>query len=172
MLNVDCAAVLLALLMAQAPAQPPVVPPPLTPEQIVALGAGMPDGPAKNLTVRTCGQCHEPQRVAALRLTRDGWDEVIAKMAGLGAKATDDEFAQILDYLSEHYKGEAPKPLNLNTASSIELESIAALLRKEAAAWIKYRNEQGFCKTLDDFKKVPGVPFKKIDTRRDRLVCF
>lgn len=154
-------------------AQPPVVaPPPLTPQQIATLGVGMPDGPAKNLTVRTCGQCHEPQRAAALRLTREGWDEVIAKMAGLGAKATDTEFAQILDYLATHYKGEAPKPINMNTASSIELESVAGLLRKEAAAWMKYRNTAGFCKTLDDFKKIPGVPFKKIDTRRDRLVCF
>jgi competence protein ComEA len=157
---------------AQAVQPPVVVPPPLTPEQIVALGAGMPEGSGKDVTVRTCGQCHEPQRVAALRLTRDGWDEVIAKMAGLGAKATDAEFTQILDYLSEHYKGEAPKPINLNTASAIDLESVAGLLRKEAAAWIKYRNERGFCKTLDDLKKVAGLPFKKIDTRRDRLVCF
>ena len=172
MLNAEYRVLLLALLIVQAPAQPPVVPPSLTPEQIVALGVGMPDGPAKDLTVRTCGPCHEPQRVAALRLTRDGWDEVIAKMASLGASATDTEFAQILDYLSEHYKGAAPKPINLNTASSIELESVAGLLRKEAAAWMKYRNTTGFCKTLDDLKKVPGVPFKKIDTRRDRLVCF
>ena len=164
--------VALMLLATQAAQPPAVLPPPLTPEQIAALGAGMPDGPARNVTVRTCGQCHEPQRVASLRLTRDGWDDVIAKMAGLGAKATDEEFAQILDYLSEHYKGEAPKPINMNTASSVELESVAALLRREAAAWIKYRNTTGFCKTLDDLKKVPGVPFKKIDTRRDRLVCF
>ncbi len=162
----------LAFASAQAAQPPAAAPPPLTPEQITALGAGMPDGPAKTITVRTCGQCHEPQRVAALRLTRDGWNDVLAKMAGLGAKATDAEFAQILDYLSEHYKGEAAKPINMNTASAVELESVAALLRKEAAAWIKYRNEVGFCKTLDDFKKVPGVPFKKIDTRRDRLVCF
>ena len=162
----------LTLVAAQAAQPPATIPPPLTPEQIVALGAGMPEGPAKTITVRTCGQCHEPQRAAALRLTRDGWDEVIAKMAGLGAKATDAEFAQILDYLAENYKGEAPKPINLNTASSVELESVAGLLRKEAAAWMKYRNEVGFCKTLDDLKKVPGVPFKKIDTRRDRLVCL
>lgn len=160
------------LAAAQAAQPPAALAPSLTPEQIVALGVGMPDGPAKDLTVRTCGPCHEPLRVAALRLTRDGWDQVIAKMAALGAKATDAELEQILDYLSEHYKGEVPKPINLNTASSIELESVAGLLRKEAAAWMKYRNTTGFCKTLDDLKKVPGVPFKKIDTRRDRLVCF
>jgi competence protein ComEA len=90
----------------------------------------------------------------------------------LGAKASDGERAAVLNYLAEHFKGEAPRPLNLNTATAIELESILGLLRKESAAWIAHRKTSGPCKSLDDLKKVPGVPFKKIDERRDRLVCF
>jgi len=143
-----------------------------TPEEIAALGKGMPEGAGRDITVRVCAQCHEPQRVAALRLTRDGWEGVISKMISLGAKASDAEFAQIVDYLSENYKGEAPKPINLNSATSVELESVAAMLRKEAAAWIAYRNKVAPCKAIDDLKKVPGIDFKKIDARRDRLVCF
>jgi competence protein ComEA len=132
----------------------------------------LPDAPGKDVTVRVCSQCHEPQRAAALRLTRDGWEGVMSKMVSLGMKASDEELKQILDYLTENFQGEAPKPINMNSANSVELESVAALLRKEAAAWIAYRNKNGPCKTLDDLKKVPGVPFKKIDERRDRLVCF
>jgi competence protein ComEA len=145
---------------------------------LVLLGAAgfaqgqLPDAPGKDVTVRVCSQCHEPQRAASVRLTRDAWEAVLAKMSGLGMKATDEELTQILEYLSKNLKGEAPKPINMNSATSIELESVAALLRKESAAWIAYRNKNGPCKTLDDFKKVPGVPFKKIDERRDRLVCF
>jgi competence protein ComEA len=131
----------------------------------------LPDAPGKEQVVRVCAGCHEPQRVAALRLTRGGWEEVVAKMVTLGAKASDDELKVITDYLAEQFRGEAAKPLNLNTASSVELESVAALLRKEAAAWIAYRTKNGPCKSLDDLKKVVGVPFKKIDERRDRLVC-
>ena len=71
-----------------------------------------------------------------------------------------------------HFKGDAPKPINLNTAPAIDLESVAGLLRKEAAALIAYRTKHGPCKTLEDLKKVPGVDFRKIDRRRDRLVCF
>ena len=107
-----------------------------------------------------------------VRLTREGWQDVVAKMVGLGARGTEAELEQVTDYLATNFKGEAPKPINMNTASSVELESVAALLRKEAAAWIAYRNTKGGCKTLDDLKKVVGVPFKKIDERRDRLVCF
>ena len=131
----------------------------------------LPDALGKDQVVSVCGKCHEPQRVAALRLTREGWEDVIAKMMSLGAKATDDELKQITDYLAEQFKGEVAKPINLNSASAVELESVAGLLRKEAATWIAYRTKNGPCKTLDDLKKVVGVPFKKIDERRDRLVC-
>jgi competence protein ComEA len=132
----------------------------------------LPDGPGKDVTVRVCGTCHEPVRAASVRLTRDGWEELIAKMVSLGAKGSDEELSQVLDYLATNFKGEAAKPLNLNSATAVELESVAAMLRKEAAAWIDYRGKKGGCKTLDDLKKVPGVDFKKIDDRRDRLVCF
>ena len=136
------------------------------------MRAMLPEGEARDLTIRVCAQCHEPQRAAALRLTRDGWEGVLTKMAGLGAQMKDAEYTQILDYLSTNFKGEAPKPINMNSASSVELESVAALLRKEAAAFIAWRNKNGPCKSLDELKKIPGVPFKKIDERRDRLVCF
>ena len=144
----------------------------LTEEEITELAKTMPEGPHRELTVRVCAACHEPQRAASVRLTREGWEEVVAKMVGLGAKGTDEELAQVTAYLAENFKGEAPKPINLNTAPAVDLESVAGLLRKEAAIWIKYRNEQGPCKSIDDFKKVPGFPFKKVDTKRDRLVCF
>jgi competence protein ComEA len=130
-----------------------------------------PDGPGKDVTVRICGTCHPSARGAAVRLTREGWQDVIAKMVSLGAKGTDEELAAVLDYLSTNFKGDAPKPVNLNTAPAIDLESVAGLLRKEAAALIGYRTKHQ-CKTLDDLKKVPGVDFRKIDRRRDRLVCF
>jgi competence ComEA-like helix-hairpin-helix protein len=131
-----------------------------------------PEGPGKDVTVRMCGTCHPSARGASVRLTREGWQNVIAKMVSLGAKGTDEELAAVLDYMVTHFEGDAPKPVNMNTAPAIDLESVAGLLRKEAAALIAYRSKHGPCKTLDDLKKVPGVDFRKINRRRDRLVCF
>lgn len=131
-----------------------------------------PDGPGKDVTLRMCGTCHPPERSAAVRLTRAGWQGVMARMVSLGALGSDAERAAVLDYLSASFKGEAPKPVNLNTAPAIDLESVAGLLRKEAAALIAYRTKHGPCKTLEDLKKVPGVDFRKISRRRDRLVCI
>ena len=132
----------------------------------------LPDAPGKEAMVKVCSGCHEPQRSASLRLTREGWQEVVTKMVALGAKGSEEELAQVLEYLAANFKGEALRPLNLNKATAVELESVAGLLRKEAAAWIAHRAKAGPCKSLDDFKKVPGVPYKKIADRRDRLVCF
>ena len=139
---------------------------------VVVAQVQLPDAPGKDETVRICGACHEVERATAVRLSREGWQDTIAKMVDLGANGSDEELAKVLDYLSEHFKGDAPRPLNLNTATAIELESIVGLLRKESAAWIAHRKASGPCKSLDDLKKVPGVPFKKIDDHRDRLVCF
>ena len=131
-----------------------------------------PEGAGKDVTVRICGTCHPSARGAAVRLTREGWQDVIAKMVSLGAKGSDEELAAVLDYLSTHFEGDAPKPVNLNTAPALDLESVAGLLRKEASALIAYRTKHGPCRTLDDLKKIPGIDFRKINKRRDRLVCF
>ena len=134
---------------------------------VVVAQVQLPDAPGKDETVRICGACHEVERGAAVRLNREGWQDTIAKMVDLGANGSDEELAKVLDYLSEHFKGDAPRPLNLNTATAIELESIVGLLRKESAAWIAHRKASGPCKSLNDLKKVSGVPFKKIDEHRD-----
>lgn len=137
-----------------------------------ASGEGLPDGPGKDVVVRVCSICHEPIRAASVRLTRDGWADTIEDMKRRGAKGSDQDFAIVLDYLSTYFLGEAPKPLNVNTAVQIDLESVAGLLRREAAAVVEYREKNGPFKTLDDMKKVPGLDFSKIDSRRDRLVAF
>ena len=74
-------------------------------------------------------------------------------------------------FSADGFKGEAAVPLNLNRATSVELESIGGFLRRESAAWMAYRGKRP-CTTLEDLKAVPGVDFKKVEKRRDRLVCF
>ena len=138
----------------------------------VPSGAGMPDGPGKDVTVKACGTCHETRRAASVRLTREGWAAVIDGMVKRGARVSNDEFPVILDYLTTHFLGQAPLPLNVNTAPQIDLESAGGLLRREAAAVVRYREKHGRFKTLDDLKKVPGLDFKKIDARRDFMTVM
>jgi competence protein ComEA len=93
-------------------------------------------------------------------------------MVRRGAKASDDDRQTILDYLSTNFLGEAPRPLNVNTATQIDLESVLELLRREAAAVVAYREKHGAFKTVEDLKKVPGLDYKKIASKRERIVCY
>ncbi|MCC7044999.1 MAG: helix-hairpin-helix domain-containing protein [Acidobacteria bacterium] len=135
-------------------------------------GEGLPDGPGKDVTVRMCGLCHEPRRAASVRLTVDGWAAVIDSMIKRGAKGSEEDVKVVLDYLSTHFLGEAAQPVNVNTAPQIDLELVAGLLRSEARAVVEYREKNGPFKTLDDMKKVPGLDFKKIDSKRDFVVAM
>jgi competence protein ComEA len=131
----------------------------------------LPDGPGKAEVQKLCSTCHPADRGASVRLTREGWQDVMTRMVGLGLKGTDEELNAALEYLATHFKGEAAAPLNLNRATPQQLQSIAGLLRRESAALIAHRAKRP-CKSLDDLKTVAGVEFAKIEKRRDRLVCF
>jgi competence protein ComEA len=131
--------------------------------------AQLPDGPGKDTVVKVCGTCHEPNRAASLRLTREGWEQTVADMRWRGAKGTDDEFAAVIEYLVANFLGEAPAKLNMNRATSVELESVVLLLRKEASALIACRDKTGGFKSTDDIKKCPGVDIKKVEAAKDRI---
>ena len=91
-----------------APAAAPATP---APEQSIASGpvpsGGMPPGPGHDLTVRTCSTCHDISIVAGQRHTKAQWSSLIDAMVARGMTATDDEVAQITDYLA---KVRAPQP--------------------------------------------------------------
>lgn len=143
---------------------------------VVSSGAAsaqtqLPDGAGKAEVMKLCSSCHPADRGASVRLTRDGWQDVITRMVALGMKGTDEELNAVLQYMATHFEGEAAAPLNLNRATPVQLQSIAGLLRSESAVLVAHRNKTP-CKTLDDLKAVKGVDFAKIEKRRDRLVCF
>ena len=92
-------------------------------------------------------------------------------MVAAGAQGSDEEFGTVAQYLSTHFAASVQKPLDLNTAPAVDLESVAGLLRKEAAALIAHREKNGPCKKLEDLKNVPGLDYKKIEARKTRLTC-
>jgi competence protein ComEA len=130
----------------------------------------LPEGKGRETVIRVCGGCHDADQAAALRLNRDGWSEMISNMKSLGAEGTDAQFTEVIDYLVEHFAPEPPKKLNINTATSVELESVAGLLRRESAAVLKFV-EKTPCKDLTDLKKVEGLDYKKIEERKELLTC-
>lgn len=76
-------------------------------EPLVARGG--PD--AREATARRlCGQCHPFETVTAIRRTRAQWQATVENMIGRGARGSSDEFASVVDFLSDKYSlgGGAP----------------------------------------------------------------
>jgi DNA uptake protein ComE-like DNA-binding protein len=130
----------------------------------------LPEGPGKGETLRLCGTCHEAAKATSVRLTRDGWSETIDRMKAFGAAGGDDEFAAVLEYLAVHFKGETVRPLDMNTAEAIDLESVLQLLRRESRAVLEYRGKHGPFSSLEDLKGLDPAIFKKIESKKDRIV--
>ena len=129
-----------------------------------------PEGPGKKETLQVCSACHEAAKATSVKLTREGWIETINRMKAFGASGSDDEFAAILEYLSTNFKGDTVRPLDMNTAESIDLESVLQLLRRESRAVLEYREKRGQFSSLDDLKGLDPVIFKKIEAKKDRIV--
>jgi competence protein ComEA len=131
--------------------------------------AQLPDGPGKAETERICSQCHELARSISLRQDRAGWETTVNKMISLGAKATDQETAVVIDYLTAHFAADEVPRININKARAIDLESGLTLKRSEAAAIIEYRTKNGPFHSIRDLEKVPGIDAAKIEAKKDRL---
>ena len=130
----------------------------------------LPEGPGKAQTLNLCGTCHEAAKATSVKLTREGWVETIDRMKAFGAAGSDEDFAAVLDYLATHFKGDVARPLDMNTAESIDLESVLQLLRRESKAVLDYRAKRGPFTSLDDLKALDPAIFKKIESRKDRIV--
>jgi competence protein ComEA len=134
-----------------------------------AVWAQLPDGPGKDITLEICGTCHDAKVLALQHQGTQGWTDTISKMIEKGAEGTEEQFNAILNYLVKNF-GPAPAPVNINQAPARELESQLEITSKEAAAIVKYRGEKGLFKALDDLKKIPGLDFKKIEAKKDRII--
>src|SRR6266404_3849505 len=63
----------------------------------------LPEGPGKAVVERMCKSCHGLENVVRAKRTKEKWSEVVDDMVSRGAKGTDDEFDQVIDYLSAHF---------------------------------------------------------------------
>lgn len=63
----------------------------------------LPPGPGKELLSTVCTTCHNLTRVTEKKLAKDEWDDIVDKMAARGARASDEEFDTIVNYLVKNF---------------------------------------------------------------------
>src|SRR5258708_39867336 len=83
----------------------------------------LPEGSGKPVVERMCRGCHTLDSVVRSRRTRDRWTEVVDDMISRGAKGTDSEADEVIDYLSTHFGAGAVHKINVNKAGAPEFTS-------------------------------------------------
>ena len=124
-----------------------------------------PESAGKPALLKVCGNCHTAETVIQSFRTRQEWSDVIDQMARFGAEGSDQEFDQILTYLSRHFS-----PIKVNKAAATDLESVLDVPAAVAEAIVAYRSKNGDFKTLDDLTNVPGLEAGRIEAQKARIV--
>jgi competence protein ComEA len=128
----------------------------------------LPEGPGKATTVRICTSCHGAEMWSTSHMSADEWDRTITSMTEKGLTITDADYGTVLDYLSKHL-GPAPAKVNINKATTDQLQKALGVTAKQADAIIAYRTKNGDFKDLDGLKKVEGVDAAAIDAKKNTI---
>lgn len=132
----------------------------------------LPDGPGKAAAEKVCGNCHGVQIVFGRGHTKDQWTHIVMDMVQRGAEGTEDEFADVVDYLAKYFPPEAAaKKINVNKASADELKQALDLTAKQADAIVEYRKQNGDITSFEQLKKVQGLDTAKL-TSKKYLIAF
>jgi competence protein ComEA len=124
----------------------------------------LPEAPAKKTVEDVCGGCHDVDTAIGERHDKAGWQAVIATMVNRGARASDQQFDAIIDYLAKYFG-----VVNVNKAAAKEIEDGLGISTEQSAAIVRYRGANGEFKDLEGLKKVPGLDAKLLEDRKDRI---
>jgi competence ComEA-like helix-hairpin-helix protein len=139
----------------------------LTAFAVGAIAQSLPDGAGKELVEVICSSCHDTVRITTKHWSKEEWAGKVLEMLQEEPDVTQPERDRIVDYLAKSFPRLAP--VNVNKASSKDLESALSFAAKEADAIVHYRQENGNFKNVADLKKVPGLDPAKVDALKERL---
>jgi competence protein ComEA len=124
------------------------------------------DEKGKATLEKLCVSCHELDLVTGTRRTEIGWQRSVEEMVGKGAEGTDQEFAEVVRYLTRNFG-----KLNVNTATPQQLQEFLGLTEKDAKALAAWRERNGDFKNFEQLQSVPEVDGGKLQAKRS-LIAF
>ena len=112
-----------------------------------------------------CAHCHNLQMVTSTPRSYDAWHDTVQKMVDHGAKGTDDQLDDIMDYLHR-----TVTTIDVNSADEDELEIVLDVSETTAQAIVSRRKTRKFAGPAD-LKSIPGVDGSIVDSKA-RMIFF
>ena len=132
-----------------------------------AATQSLPDSPGKDVFESVCSLCHAPTAAFGKQWTRPQWEAKVTEMLQEEPDVTTEERATIVAYLSANFKPGGK--IYVNYAKAKDLEGALELSARDAEAMVRYREEKGTFKSVEDLKKIPDLDPSKIEAKKDRL---
>jgi competence protein ComEA len=129
----------------------------------IAAAQELPNKPGKELFQTICSECHDPAKVLGRQMTKSEWQAKVTEMLQEAPDVTQAERETIVNYLAASF----PKKVNVNTAPARDLRIVLEISDAEAAAIVRYREEKGKFKSIEDLRK--ALDPAKVDAKRDLL---
>jgi quinoprotein glucose dehydrogenase len=76
---------------------------PTTAANLKANDTPLPDAPGRPAVVKMCTKCHGTAVFTGMRMSRDGWQDVVDSMLSRGAQGRAAEVRTVIEYLSKYY---------------------------------------------------------------------
>lgn len=112
-----------------------------------------------------CAKCHNLQIVMDTPMSYDAWHDTVQTMIDRGATGTDQQFADVMDYLHR-----TMTTIDVNTADADELQIVLHVPPAAAQAILSRRSTQKFT-SLADLESIPGVDASTVEAKA-RLIFF
>lgn len=103
------------------------------------------------------------------RVVEDGEQIIVPSIEQAQASAQASAAAPADRTSSAQGQGSASGKVNLNTASSTELQTLSGIGASKAQKIIAYRESNGAFKSVDDLTKVSGIGEKTLESIRDQI---
>lgn len=124
----------------------------------------LPDAPGKPLVEQVCATCHGVDLLVPSSRTAQQWRDTIGAMKTAGAKASDEDWKTIVEYIMGNVAF-----LNVNKATVEDVRLVFGVPEKVAQAIVAARDEQGGFKTIDDLKQVADLDQARVEAIKTRL---
>jgi cytochrome c5 len=85
----------------------------------------LPEGEGKKLVEDRCTECHSLEPVVNTKMSHDGWERLVVKMVGYGARMDDKEVNVAADYLARYFGPQTSASQDEKTAQRF-IEGICA----------------------------------------------
>jgi competence protein ComEA len=112
-----------------------------------------------------CARCHNLQIVMDTPMSYPAWHDTVQTMIDQGATGTDQQFADVMDYLHR-----TMTTIDVNTADADELQIVLQVPEGTAQVILARRSTQKFT-GLADLKSVPGVDASTVEAKA-KLIFF